>query len=317
MAAPPSGPPRPSAPASTAEAFLSRIASVRRAVQDGRRAPHKPLVLLYALAQLRNTDRARFGFAEAEPVIAPLLRQFAPPVREVVVANPFLRLENDGFWAIEGAVPGSHGVPSRGVLLSANPKAGFDEASLVLLRREPGLIDRAARQLLDANFPPSVHEEILTAIGLDLEAPSRPRGFGEEPPAWPAARRDPAFRGLVLDAYQRRCAFCGFSLRHGDGLIGVDAAHIRWHAFNGPDEVSNGIALCALHHRLFDLGILTLDSSMNLVVARGVNGEGADRLLDELSGRNIRLPREREYRPSEAHLHWHHREVFRDGKVTA
>jgi hypothetical protein len=44
----------------------------------------------------------------------------------------------------------------------------------------------------------------------------------------------------------------GFSLRLVDGLIGVDAAHILWHAHGGPHEVPNGLALCALHHRLLD-----------------------------------------------------------------
>ena len=48
------------------------------------------------------------------------------------------------------------------------------------------------------------------------------------------------------------CCVCGFSLRLVDGLIGVDAAHIQWHSHGGPDEVPNGLALCALYHRLLD-----------------------------------------------------------------
>jgi len=58
----------------------------------------------------------------------------------------------------------------------------------------------------------------------------------------------------VLEAYLAECCVCGFSLRLVDDLIGVDAAHIRWHAHGGPDEVPNGLALCGLHHRLFDHG---------------------------------------------------------------
>ena len=30
---------------------------------------------------------------------------------------------------------------------------------------------------------------------------------------------------------------------------------MRWHSQQGPDEMANALALCALHHALVDLGI--------------------------------------------------------------
>lgn len=63
--------------------------------------------------------------------------------------------------------------------------------------------------------------------------------------------RSPKFRQEVLGAYCYRCAMCGLQL----GL--VEAAHIVPHAHpKGLDIVSNGLALCALHHRSFDTGLL-------------------------------------------------------------
>jgi hypothetical protein len=48
---------------------------------------------------------------------------------------------------------------------------------------------------------------------------------------------------------------CGF-----DGALGhpvaIEATHVRWHSQQGPDETANTLALCALHHALFDLGVL-------------------------------------------------------------
>lgn len=59
--------------------------------------------------------------------------------------------------------------------------------------------------------------------------------------------RDSRFSANVLRAYEARCAACGFD----KGL--VEAAHIYPAAAPGsPDEVWNGLALCANHHRLFD-----------------------------------------------------------------
>ena len=63
--------------------------------------------------------------------------------------------------------------------------------------------------------------------------------------------RNPRFRRDVLRAYSHRCAICGIQLDL------VDAAHIIPHSHpEGYDTISNGLALCVLHHRSFDIGLL-------------------------------------------------------------
>ena len=63
--------------------------------------------------------------------------------------------------------------------------------------------------------------------------------------------RSPLFRQDVLDAYDHQCAMCGIQLDL------VEAAHIVPHSHpQGIDVVSNGLALCSLHHRSYDLGLL-------------------------------------------------------------
>jgi len=63
-----------------------------------------------------------------------------------------------------------------------------------------------------------------------------------------------AFRERVLEAYQRQCAFCHF--RHEEML---DAAHIVPDSHpHGEPVVTNGLALCALHHAAFDRQFLGL-----------------------------------------------------------
>ena len=44
--------------------------------------------------------------------------------------------------------------------------------------------------------------------------------------------------------------------------VGIEAAHIRWHSQQGPDEITNALALCALHHTLFDLNYFPLKKSL-------------------------------------------------------
>ena len=113
----------------------------------------------------------------------------------------------------------------------------------------------------------------------------------------------------MLDAYHAECCVCGFSLRLVDGLIGVDAAHFQWHSHGGPDEMPNGLALCALHHRLLDHGAITVGEDLRVRVARSLAGTSAQGLLEELDRQEIRLPVDPH--PNPEHLHWHHTEVFK------
>lgn len=60
--------------------------------------------------------------------------------------------------------------------------------------------------------------------------------------------RDRVFRRIVLRAYDERCAVTGLKLINGGGRAEVEAAHIRPVDANGPDIVSNGIALSGTAH---------------------------------------------------------------------
>ena len=73
--------------------------------------------------------------------------------------------------------------------------------------------------------------------------------------------RSPRFRRDVLRAYAHRCAMCGIQLDL------VDAAHIVPHAHpEGSDTVGNGLALCTLHHRSFDTGLLYVEDDYSIHV---------------------------------------------------
>lgn len=127
-------------------------------------------------------------------------------------------------------------------------------------------------------------------------------------------RRDPSFRQNVLLAYQYRCGVCGHDLRLGRQTIGLEAAHIKWFQAKGPDVVPNGIALCSLHHKVFDLGAFTvLPETYQIVFSQHLNGndETAGRML-AYQGAGLILPQAREYLPQPEFLEWHRKEVFKN-----
>jgi len=116
-----------------------------------------------------------------------------------------------------------------------------------------------------------------------------------------------AFRLLVTDAYQRRCAVTGERT-----LPVLDAAHIRPYAELGPHKLENGILLRKDLHALFDAGYVTVTPSLELRVSRRIREEFENgRDYYALEGSSVRLPMPPAPPPSAEYLEWHGDAVFR------
>ena len=107
----------------------------------------------------------------------------------------------------------------------------------------------------------------------------------------------PVFRAQVLAAYESRCALC--RLRHRELL---DAAHIRSDALGGEPVVTNGIAMCKIHHAAFDSLLMAVRPDYGIEVRHDILGEEDGPTLRHavqgLHGSRIELPRQRAARPS-------------------
>ncbi|MFE5307985.1 HNH endonuclease [Isoptericola sp. NPDC056605] len=114
----------------------------------------------------------------------------------------------------------------------------------------------------------------------------------------------PAFRTRVLVAYETRCAIC--ELKHGALL---DAAHIvpDGHELGAP-TVTNGLALCKIHHAAYDQNMLGVTPDYEVRISFGlleeVDGPMLKHGLQEMHGRRLTLPRRRGDRPDRDHLAW-------------
>ena len=288
----------------THETWLRRVATLHQWSRGGERAPHKPLLLLYAIGRLEQTGQASVSFTEAEEPLRRLLEEFGPP-RKTSPGYPFHHLASDGLWTVTMPASGeSPGSDLRKLRAGAVGSLAADFATA--LERDPALLGGVVRTLLDSNFPASLHEDILSATGIDLEP-------AEALTLVPRRRRDPAFRELVLLAYEQRCAVCGYDGQLLREAVGIDAAHIRWWAENGPDEVENGVALCALHHKLFDRGAIGITEANAVAVSAHFVGRGtaAVDLVVALAGRALLAPQSGQPRPHPSHCSWHRAQVFR------
>ncbi|MFW6372623.1 MAG: HNH endonuclease, partial [Thermodesulfobacteriota bacterium] len=96
------------------------------------------------------------------------------------------------------------------------------------------------------------------------------------------------------------------------GPVALEAAHIKWHQAGGPDTEINGLALCSLHHKLFDRGAFTLSDNLEIMVSDRANGrEGFREWLLRFHGTRIHSPQRATYVPNSDFRIWHVREVFK------
>ena len=278
--------------------------------KHGVRAPNKPLLVLYAIGRcLKDGDRMA-PWREVEPVLKRLLLRFGRPGMTPRPDYPFWRLQQDGLWEVEvrGPVPitesrsGDAHVTS---LRAADAHGGFPHDVFSALKSDSALALEIAFTLVDAHFPPKRHHDILQAVGI---APGFT--FDSVYEYFRRRARDSRFSKEVLAAYRHRCAICGFAVQVAGAPAALEGAHIMWHCAEGPDEVRNGLALCALHHGLFDAGAFTLDEKRRITVAAPVSGEGVQDWLGCFHLREALLPASDDERPAEQFLTWHRREVF-------
>ncbi len=281
-----------------------RVRQISMWKRGGQRAPHKPLLLLVALARLLRGQPRLMTFAQVEETLVSLLRDFGPPRKSFHPEEPFCRLANDNaLWELPNIDSIAHGANNNGafsksLLRKEHVEAGFPPALHQQLLADKARANSLVTQLLEDHFPSSMHDDILDAIGMPWIALRR--------------RRDPAFRNMILRVYEHNCAVCGFDGRLGRDDVALEAAHLMWHAEGGPDSEDNGIALCVLHHKLLDRGAIGLDRQRRVLVSQHlIGGRSVHEHALRFAGKPLGRPQAGVPLVAEEHIAWHRREVFR------
>ena len=286
------------------EQILQKFETMEQWKSGDERAPHKPLLVLYAIGKLlRGEDRLISYADDIEENLKNLLKDFGPRRDRYNPHFPFWRLQNDGVWEVTDADrirQTASGDAYITDLKEHNVSGGFNETVSEQLQNDSELIFEIVRNLLNAHFPPSLHEDILQTVNIELPLQ-----------AFDTRTRPSNFRINVLRAYEYRCAICGFDVKLGNSPIALEASHIKWQKAGGPNEAVNGLALCVMHHKLFDRGAFTLSRQWQILVSDEAHGSvGLQEWLKDFHGQTINFPQRRSYYPEMDFIGWHVREVF-------
>ncbi|MEN9692448.1 MAG: hypothetical protein RLZZ330_92 [Actinomycetota bacterium] len=289
--------------------IIKQILAIRPNVQKEFVKPHKYLVLLLALRKLRETQSSAVTWNEDSSKLESLIEQFNNKSK-INALNPFFRLKNDGIWEINSILDADSNISE---VRRENPVGKLTSSIEAELLNNYELTNEVIRQILAAAFSDSFYEDVLTAVGFDSREIlfSAPREILLDP----AKKRDSQWPAKILQAWESQCAFCGYDGKIDNAPVGIDAAHVRWFNQDGPDEMDNGLALCSLHHRLLDRGVIGFKDPETLTVSKTFSAvtESGKRIYELL---DVKLkPRSGTVLPAEKHVEWHKVNIFRGESI--
>ena len=298
-----------------AHSWLDVIRSIRPHQSRGQRAPYKTLLLLWMIARVADNKPPTVRFRDAEDELKELMTSYRIG-KKLAVQYPFVYLaESSQLWRVEDnsgnnihemttPFPPDTRQPRRESIRFLRSEAtGHLAPDFAEAIRNDNVRSDVVNELLRLQFPEGLHNVMLRDLELG--------GYV----SYKARRRDPNFRLEVLDAYREQCAICGFDSRLRDSAIGIDAAHIMMHARGGTDTVDNGLALCVLHHRLFDRGAMGISDDMLLLISPLLTGASRStwQQVGGLESREITAPSSSHGVPHVANVRWHRGEIFVSG----
>ena len=322
----------------TLQGYIPRLQDL----QDRRRTPHKPFLLLIIMEMLESGElsKNRVPFRDIEkkkPFLADLIvvfnrgntKNWRPSLH-----NPFFHLKTNGFWHLDPPELQSRsagGTPTEAYFRNVDATAKLDE-SLFILFVMPEYREIFRQTLIRTYFSNIRHEieQVIEEhrtlsrehIAGDVEGYSQQLIQAAQHPF--SMERDVAsvqtetpvrsagFRRAIVQIYEYTCAVCKLNIRASKGESVTDAAHIIPFSVSYNDDIRNGISLCKSHHWAFDTGLISVNEAYEVIVSPSMTEQGPTAsMLAQFRNKCIWKPEDDRYHPDKDALEWHRTEVLR------
>ncbi|MFO7720821.1 MAG: HNH endonuclease [Gillisia sp.] len=299
------------------------------------RAPHKPILLL-SIIQLISK---RIITTNRIFISSDLLLSFRQNWKMLVDTNhtnnfslPFFHLRSEPFWYLV-AKPGKEIVTTSSKSIksfkSLRDSIAFAEIDkdLFFLLQDP-INQMWFEQLILENYFPdfkNVYQRPIInyeEVRIENEILNEPKEaylnhmqnlkeilqedeFEEE-----IFVRGSLFKKTIPKVYNYTCSITGMKVESTHNIQMIDACHIYPFSISNDDTVTNGITLSPTLHRAFDRGLITINSNFVVRVSPTITKEESNFTISQFEGRQIILPENEKFYPSQESLIWHNKEVF-------
>ena len=290
----------------------------------GRYSPHK-ICMLLAVLDMARSGALTENRIDYSPALLERFREYFDAVRapgdHPKPNYPFFHLKGPlqgrrpSFWHLK-AKPGREAV-LRGMRSARSPRDveenidfAYLDDELFKLLQYPECIDRLSATLAETWFhrgldelgkvvditnQVSRYERRLRQLGKPIQHEARP----------PAFVRCPAFRRVVTEIYDYRCAATGLRFVLPDGSAMVEAAHLIPFRDSGDDDPRNGVALTPNMHWAMDQHLITPDTDYRWQISSRLDARIPDhQVFSRLAGEPLILPKEARMCPRRDALEW-------------
>lgn len=293
-------------------------------IREGQASPHKICMLLAVLDLARGgglTDNLIFF---APPLLERYTRFFGAVRGPADHPNPYfpffhlagkLRGSDPGFWHLH-PLPGREAVlaalttaQSTGDIMNNVAFASLDPELFALLQSPPAIA--ALGETISQRWFDRGLGDLQSVVARSSEISVYEKALRTGPssvvcePVPPAYVRDPAFRRVVIQLYDYRCAATGIRFLLPGGEAMVEAAHILPFHVAGDDDPRNGLALTPNMHWALDKNLIAPGPDLKWHVSTTIDARVPDySMLVELQGKPLFLPGELRMSPRREVLEW-------------
>jgi putative restriction endonuclease len=304
------------------DTYLDKFNRLVVNVKDRHESPHKPCMLL-ALLDMARAGALTENRVAYDPQLLERYRSFFDAARGPEDhPNPYfpffhlsgrLRGGAVSFWHLE-PLPGREQVLAAmstarsSTDITSNVAYAWLDPELHQLLQVPTAVDALEAALVKRWFNREVadlHAVVERSSQISRYEHDLRQGLvATERPA-PAYVRNPAFRRVVAQSYDYRCAATGVRILLPTGEAMVEAAHIHPFRESGDDDPRNGIALTPNMHWAFDHNLIAPSPDFCWRVSDQLDARIPDyRELRDLDGKRLFLPSEARWYPRRDVLEW-------------
>jgi len=299
------------------EDYQKKFAGLRVNVANGRASPHK-ICMLLSLLDLARSGGLKQNRITYDVALLDRYQQYFNAVKtESDHTNPyfpFFHLKGDGFWHLQ-PLPGRQQVfdslstaRSHKDILENIAYVSLDDELFNLLQDQKN-IDALGNTLAEKWFDRGLEElKLIAEQGKRIsqyEHQLRDLDIKKNGVRVEESVRCPAFRRVVTEIYDYRCAATGLRIILPDGSAMVEAAHIHPFSESRDDDPRNGLALTPDMHWAMDKNLIAPGPDYKWHVSKQLDDRIPDyKTLTGLEGKKMFLPSEQRMYPKREVLEW-------------